>query len=139
MGVANSRMGTSCWASNLRSQISAAYEEKRKSSIYRDHRRYNMKTLLDGRPHDEIATSSLRQVTYIRFEIETNMLKTAVVIVLKKYWKLVVSLLLINVVLQYWWANHISWAVVLLTFVVVASAVLLVTLPVEFHKLRNTR
>lgn len=98
-----------------------------------------MKALLDGRPRDEIATSSLHQVAHIRFEIETNMLKTAVVIVLKKYWKLVASLLLINVVLQYWWANHISWAMVLLTFVVVASAVLLVTLPVEFHKLRNTR
>lgn len=139
MGIANSRMETRCWTSNLRSQISAAYEEKQKSSIYRDHRRYNMKALLDGRPHDEIATFSLRHVAYVRFEMETTMLRTAVVIVLEKYWKLVASLLLSNVVLQYWWANHVSWAVVLLTFVVVVLAVLLVTLPVEFNKLRNTR
>lgn len=73
------------------------------------------------------------------FEIETNMLKTALVIVLKRYWMLAVFIFLVNVVLQYWRADHISWALVLLTPMVVVLAVLVVALPIELHKLRNTR
>ena len=67
------------------------------------------------------------------------MLKVAIFNVLKKNWLLVVAILIVSAVFQYWREHSVS--PLMLFFVLLSSiaAGLLVALPVELHKLRNAR
>ena len=67
------------------------------------------------------------------------MLKTALTTVLRRYWLLATSIVTANIGFQYWRNHDVSVPLALLTLIVVALALLVVALPVEFHKLRKPR
>jgi len=67
------------------------------------------------------------------------MLKVAVFNVLKKNWLLVVAILTVSAVFQYWRENSVSPLMLSLVLLSSIAAGLLVALPVELHKLRNAR
>ncbi len=67
------------------------------------------------------------------------MLKVAIFNVLKKNWLLVVAILTVSAALQYWREHSVSPAMLFLVLLSSIAAGLLVTLPVELHKLRNAR
>ena len=67
------------------------------------------------------------------------MLKVAVFNVLKKNWLLVVAILTVSAVFQYWRENSVSPLMLFLVLLSSIAAGLLVALPVELHKLRNAR
>jgi len=67
------------------------------------------------------------------------MLKVAIFNVLKKNWSLVVAILIVSAVFQYWREHSVSPLMLFLVLLSSIAAGLLVALPVELHKLRNAR
>jgi len=67
------------------------------------------------------------------------MLKLAIFNVLKKNWLLVVAILIVSAVFQYWREHLVSPLMLFLVLLSSIAAGLLVALPVELHKLRNAR
>jgi hypothetical protein len=67
------------------------------------------------------------------------MLKVAIFNVLKKNWLLVVAILIVSAVFQYWREHSVSPLMLFLVLLSSITAGLLVALPVELHKLRNAR
>jgi hypothetical protein len=65
------------------------------------------------------------------------MLKVAIFNVLKKNWLLVVAILTVSAVFQYWREHSVSPLMLFLVLLSSIAAGLLVALPVELHKLRN--
>jgi hypothetical protein len=67
------------------------------------------------------------------------MLKVAMSNVLKKNWSVVVAILTVSAVFQYWREHSVSPLMLFLVLLSSVAAGLLVALPVELHKLRNAR
>ena len=67
------------------------------------------------------------------------MLKVAIFNVLKKNWLLVVAILIVSAVFQYWREHSVSPLMLFLVLLSSIAAGLLVALPVELHRLRNGR
>jgi hypothetical protein len=67
------------------------------------------------------------------------MLKVAIFNVLNKNWLLVVAILIVSAVFQYWREHSVSPLMLFLVLLSSIAAGLLVALPVELHKLRNAR
>ncbi|MFS2216260.1 hypothetical protein ACCD08_17290 [Telluria sp. Tellsp104] len=67
------------------------------------------------------------------------MLKVAVINVLKKNWLIVVCILTVSAVFQYWREHSVSPLMLFLVLLSSIAAGLLVALPVELHRLRNGR
>jgi hypothetical protein len=67
------------------------------------------------------------------------MLKVAIFNVWKKNWLLVVAIITVSAVFQYWREHSVSPLMLFLVLLSSIAAGLLVALPVELHKLRNAR
>lgn len=67
------------------------------------------------------------------------MLKVAIFNVLNKNWLLMVAILIVSAVFQYWREHSVSPLMLFLVLLSSIAAGLLVALPVELHKLRNAR
>lgn len=67
------------------------------------------------------------------------MLKVAVINVLKKNWLIVVCILTVSAVFQYWREHSVSPLMLFLVLLSSIAAGLVVALPVELHRLRNGR
>lgn len=67
------------------------------------------------------------------------MLKTAIIIALKRDWWLIVSVVMSTAIVQYWREHHVSFLGLFVSLLAALVVFFLAKVPPELHKLRNPR
>jgi hypothetical protein len=67
------------------------------------------------------------------------MMKAVFAVVLKRYWSLIASIVMISAFSQYLHEHQVSLVTILLSLAAGILALLVTAVPLEFHKLRKSR